>query len=93
MVKYRQDATTETTARSSSQPRAAAAAPLRTLTYTRLADKYGMSDMRITDPSSLQMQTIEQEFQAYITAQLSVEGTNMIKFWEVCAIWMSNYSG
>jgi hypothetical protein len=79
MIEYRQNATTETTT-GSSQP---TAAPSRAPTFTRLADKYGMSDMRITDQSSLQAQTIEQEFQAYITSQLSTDGTNLMKFWEV----------
>jgi hypothetical protein len=76
MVEYRQKATmtttTTTTGPSSQPPRTTAAAPSRAPTFMRLA-------------SSLQTQTIEQEFQAYITSHLSTEGTDIIKFWEVRA--------
>jgi hypothetical protein len=85
MVEYRQKATTTTTGASLQPPHMAAAAPTCAPTFTRLADKYSLADMRIADPSSLQSQTIEQEFQAYITSPLSTEGTNIIKFWEVRA--------
>jgi hypothetical protein len=52
--------------------------------FTKLADKYlSLDDMRISDSSSLQTQTIEQEFQAYITAPVCAEGTDIVKYWEV----------
>jgi hypothetical protein len=83
MVEYRQNASSEATAGPSSQPRPAAArrAPSG---FTKLADKYlSLDDMRISDSSSLQTQTIEQEFQAYITAPVCAEGTDIVKYWEV----------
>ena len=47
----------------------------------KLVDKYlDLGDMRISNSSSLQMQTIEQEFQAYVTALVCADGTNIIKF-------------
>ena len=35
------------------------------------------------DTSNYQMQTIKQEFQAYIMAPRSKENINMIKFWQI----------
>ena len=64
MVQYRQDAPGEPTA-GSSQPRPVARRPP---TFTKLVDKYlDLGDMRISNSSGLQTQTIEQEFQAYIS--------------------------
>jgi hypothetical protein len=81
MVQYRQSPTTSGS--SPQAPRTAAAAPC-TPVFTSLADKYGMGDMHISDTSNVETQTIEQELQSYITAQLSAAGTDMMKFWEVC---------
>jgi hypothetical protein len=48
-----------------------------------LAAKYGLSDdMDVGDPGANE-QTVEQEYQAYITAPLSPRTTDIIKFWEV----------
>ena len=47
-----------------------------------LANKYGLCSMSISDPSDPQMQTIEQEYQGYVTAPLS-STTDILKFWEV----------
>jgi len=83
MVQYRQDAPGEPTA-GPSQPRPVARRPP---TFTKLVDKYlDLGDMRISDSSGLQMQTIEQEFQAYVTAPVCADGTDIVKFWEVCRV-------
>ena len=62
-----------------------AAAPSHFTFTSGLADKYGlgMSGMGLSEPSNHQMQTIEQEFQSYITAPLS-NTAETLKFWEVC---------
>jgi hypothetical protein len=48
-----------------------------------LAAEYGLDDddMDIGNPGANE-QTVEQEYQAYITAPLSPKTTNIIKFWE-----------
>jgi hypothetical protein len=47
-----------------------------------LAAKYGLSDdMDIGNPG-VNEQTVEQEYQAYITAPLSGAKVDIIKFWE-----------
>jgi hypothetical protein len=58
-----------------------------------LAQKYGhaVHDMFVTDTSDLQMQTVEQEFQSYVTGHLSNENIDIVKYWEVC-IYSGNYS-
>ena len=61
--------------------------------YTSLAAKYGLTDddMDIGNPGTNE-QTVEQEYQAYITAPLSPKTTIIIKFWEVCKgpVWLTN---
>jgi phage portal protein BeeE len=57
---------------------AASAGPL-----TGLAQRFGVNDMYITDTSDLQTQTIEQEFQSYISGKPTKEKTDIVKFWEV----------
>lgn len=52
--------------------------------YMSLARKYGMADMEIGQ-SSKTAQTIEQEYQAYITAPLS-RNVDILKFWEASSI-------
>jgi len=74
---------------------AAAASSSRTNTapaFMSLAEKYGMADMQIGETSDVEQQTVEQEFQSYITAALSSSATNLVKFWEVCGfgmIWLT----
>jgi hypothetical protein len=51
--------------------------------YMSLADQYGIADEMEIGESSATMQTIEQEYQAYITAVLSLKTVNILKFWEV----------
>ena len=54
-----------------------------TLGYMSLAEAYGLKDMQIGVSGDVEGQTMEQEFQAYVTAALSKPGTNSLKFWEV----------
>ena len=52
-----------------------------------LAERYGLgADMNFTGPQNPHDQTIEQEYQSYVTAPLSADGTNTLKFWEVRGI-------
>lgn len=52
--------------------------------YMSLAEQYGLSDdMAIGDSGSSCQATIEQEYQAYITAPLSPQSMDILKFWEV----------
>jgi hypothetical protein len=48
-----------------------------------LAAQYGLSDMDFQSSEDAQGQTVEQEYQSYVTAALSKPGTDMLKFWEV----------
>ena len=48
-----------------------------------LAEVYGLKDMQIGASDDVEGQTVEQEFQAYVTAALSKPGTDILKFWEV----------
>jgi len=51
--------------------------------YMSLAAQYGLdSDMEIGE-SGANEQTVEQEYQAYVTAPLSPKSINILKFWEV----------
>lgn len=49
--------------------------------YMGIAARYGFDDMEIGEPGGNE-QTIEQEYQAYITAPLSSKTVNILKFWE-----------
>jgi hypothetical protein len=51
--------------------------------YASLAEQYGLTDMQFGAPEDTVGQTLEKEYQSYITAPLSKQGTDMIKFWEV----------
>lgn len=50
--------------------------------YFSIADEYGIDDMDIGESGGSD-QTLEQEYQAYITAPLSSKTVNILKFWEV----------
>ena len=46
---------------------------------------YGLTnEMDISTCKNANEQTIEQEFQSFVTAPLSPKGTSILKFWEVC---------
>ena len=51
--------------------------------YMMLAVQYGISDDMDIRSSSTHEQTIEQEYQSYITAPLAAKNIDIIKFWEV----------
>ena len=59
--------------------------------YMHLARKYGLADMRLGVSWDQDAQTLEQEYQSYITAPLSPEGTDSLRFWEVCNPLFSGY--
>jgi hypothetical protein len=52
--------------------------------YMSLAEQYSLDDMEPGASEDVVTQMVEQEYQAYITAFISVPGTDMLKFWEVC---------
>jgi hypothetical protein len=52
--------------------------------YISLAQQYGYNDDNMEfDGSSDAEQTLEQEYQAYVTAPLSTKYTDILKYWEV----------
>ena len=52
--------------------------------FALLSEQYGLDDMQIGDSRSLEQQTIDQEFDAYInTTLLTHISTDIIKYWEV----------
>jgi hypothetical protein len=53
------------------------------LAYFTLAEDYGLSqDMYFATPNNSD-QTVEEEFSSYASGSLSLQGTNMLQFWEV----------
>lgn len=58
--------------------------PNQPLAFQSLAQRYGLgTDMNFASPNSSDDQSINQEYQSFITAPLSTQGTNTLKFWEV----------
>jgi 2-hydroxychromene-2-carboxylate isomerase len=53
--------------------------------FMSLAEQYGLTDedLGASEPDDHSIQTVEQEYQAYITAPVCVKGTPIIKWWEV----------
>ena len=51
--------------------------------YMTLDAQYGLVDDDLAIGSTTQEQTVEQEFQAYVTALLSSPNIDILKFWEV----------
>ena len=56
----------------------------KTPSYMSLAQQYSYDDddMEFGGPSDAE-QTVEQEYQAYVTAPLSTKYTDILKYWEV----------
>jgi len=50
--------------------------------FMSLAERYGLCDMGFANAEDTDEQTVEQEYQAYVTAPLSRKGTNILKHWE-----------
>lgn len=80
MIKYRQRAKPRAPPSTIVIPAKPTAAPA----YTHLAQKYGLADMRVGALRDAEGQTLEQEYHSYVTAPLSIEGTDILRFWEVC---------
>ena len=51
--------------------------------YTTLAEMYSLEDMDFSTPDNVEEQSLEQEYQSYVTAALLKAGTDTLKFWEV----------
>lgn len=82
MSRYRKNSTKKTTGFRSQLPRTVATLrPLAPPKVPTLAAKFGLSDMAIANPHDPQTQSIEQEYQAYVTANPC--STDIMKFWEV----------
>ena len=61
--------------------------------YMHMAQKYGLADMQLGASRDHDAQTLEQEYQSYITAPLSFEGTDTLRFLEVCNPLFSGFMG
>ena len=77
MVEYRARSPTEASASSSRQEQSYA------FDLDNLASQYGISDMMTSNDDDQPPQTIDEEYNAYISAPCS-KGINSLKFWEVC---------
>ena len=51
--------------------------------YFTLAEDYGLPQDMYFATSNNSDQTVEEEFSSYVSGSLSLQGTNMLKFWEV----------
>jgi hypothetical protein len=77
MLEYRDNAATE----EEQPPKALSSAAPQ---FMSLAEQYGLGDeMEIGSGSGPDEQTIEQEYDLYVTAALSVKTIDILKFWEV----------
>jgi len=50
--------------------------------YMELVEAYGMPGMDISNLAQ-RRRTVDEEYHAYVTAQCSSKGTDILKFWEV----------
>ncbi|KIL57978.1 hypothetical protein M378DRAFT_188346 [Amanita muscaria Koide BX008] len=57
--------------------------PAPTVAYASLADQYGLENMRFQDTACHGDQSVEQEYQGYITAVHAPITINILKFWEL----------
>ena len=51
--------------------------------YLSLAEEYSLKDEMEIGESSGTSQSVEQEFQSYVTAPLSSKNIDLLKFWKV----------
>jgi hypothetical protein len=51
--------------------------------WQTLDQQYGLEDMYELEGED-DTQTLEQEYQSYVTAALSKPGTDIVKYWDVC---------
>jgi hypothetical protein len=49
-----------------------------------IASQYGLEEEFDLPDIVPATQTVEQEYTAYVTGMLSVKGTNILAFWQVC---------
>ena len=77
MVEYRARSPTEAPASSSRQEQSHA------FDLDDLAAQYGISDVMTSNDDDQPPQTIDEEYDAYISAPCS-KGIKSLKFWEVC---------
>jgi hypothetical protein len=82
MLEYRERKKKETTTSGDAAPAPAAPKPKDAPAFMSLAERYGLYDMGFANAEDTEEQTVEQEYQAYVTAPLSQKGTNILKFWE-----------
>jgi len=83
MMKYREKAEKATPNANDEEPPILAVSP-KVEAYMTLAAEYGLEDnMTIGDPGKYQ-QTLEEEYQAYVTAPSLPRGTDPLRFWEAC---------
>jgi hypothetical protein len=87
MVEYRERNNKEGPAPTPGADAADVADPVEAAKYLAIAAKYGIDDMEIGESMGNE-QTIEQEYQAYITAPLASKAINILKFWEVGNLFM-----
>jgi hypothetical protein len=83
MTKYREDAEKATPSTGDEGPPILAASP-REEAYTTLAAQYGLDDDMIIGNSGNYRQTVEEEYQAYVTAPTLSKAVDPLKFWEAC---------
>jgi hypothetical protein len=69
--------------------RAAASSSNVPFGFYDLAAQYGLTDMDIVSPSNDIKQTVEQEYQSYITAQLTPPSVKILDFWAVRCVFAS----
>jgi len=79
MVEYRKKSTTAQSNNEVEEPHRAPSGEA----YMELAAQYGLDDMVIGNPDDNPQQTVEDEYNAYMTAPLSSMKVTSLKFWEV----------
>lgn len=72
----------EAAASSDTAPAPATPEPDDAPAFMSLAERYGLPGMGFANDEDTDEQTVEQEYQAYVTAPLSRKGTNILKYWE-----------
>jgi hypothetical protein len=91
MLEYRKNATVATTGKEQSAAPSASGESSTAPQYMSLGDQYGLGDEMEIGGSGTDDQTIEQEYQSYVTAALSPKTINILKFWEVSCNIRNNF--
>ena len=82
MLEYREQKKKKEAAPSGNAAPAPAAPEPNDPPFMSLAERYGLPNMGFANAEDTDEQTVEQEYQAYVTAPLSWRGTNILKHWE-----------